>query len=57
MNDIAFQITVEAERTIGGLMYVDLGVLNGKINRNPLKPICYDYSIDVLQAKLAQLDA
>jgi hypothetical protein len=54
MNDLAFQVKYRVEDS-GGLNYLEPMALNQALNRIPLKAIDYQYSIDVLKAKLAQI--
>ena len=54
MNDLAFQVKYRVEAS-GGLNYFEPMALNQALNRIPLKAIDYQYSIDALKAKLAQI--
>jgi hypothetical protein len=52
MNDLSFQLEYHIKAS-GGLSYLDLVALNKQINRIPMKPIDYKYSIDALGSMLA----
>ncbi len=54
MNDLAFQVKYRIEAS-GGLNYFESIALNQSLNRIPLKPMDYQYSIDALRAKLARM--
>jgi len=54
MNDLAFQVKYRVEDS-GELNYLEPMALNQTLNRIPLKAIDYQYSIDFLKAKLAQI--
>ena len=53
MNDLAFQLEAFVE-TPGGLSYLDLNLVNDKLNRIPMSAINYKYSIDALKEILSR---
>ena len=54
MNDLAFHVKYRVEAS-GGLNNFEPMALNQSLNRIPFKPIDYQYSIDILRAKLTQI--
>lgn len=54
MNDLAFQLKYQID-AMGGLVNVDLAVLNHELNRIPMSAIKEIYSIDELRKLLNKL--
>ena len=53
MNDLAFQIEVHISSS-GGIRNLGLDAVNDALNRTPMGALNYQYSIEVLKAKLNQ---